>query len=383
MILAVVAAESRRPAYRPRRELQAALTAAERVRGHPMDRHDHDARRSMEKPEPAAVDVAARAAERRRHDRAFANGVEAWLKPTDFKNDQMLFALTRRAARRWRRPADYRRRRSRPRYVALAGVGGLKALDLQKLLAGKLASARAVHLAVDATASRAARRRRSSKPRCSCSIRTSPRPATIRSVRAAQTAARGGGRQPRPLAGAGVRRKARADEHVESLHLAAADRRARRGARPREDDGVLPRALLQRRRLHVLHGRRVQGGRCGPAAGAIRRRRCRRRDKAASTSRTSASISPPAIEARRVEKGPRAARPDRDQLLRRPADRSGRTGEIIAATTVLDIALRDMLREDLGQTYTVSVGLSQSLPQRGDGSHRGELRRRAREHRRR
>jgi zinc protease len=41
--------------------------------------------------------------------------------------------------------------------------------------------------------------------------------------------------------------------------------------------------------------------------------------------------------------------------------------KIIAATTVLDIALRDILREDLGQTYTVSVGLSQALPQRGGG----------------
>src|SRR5205823_7356392 len=41
--------------------------------------------------------------------------------------------------------------------------------------------------------------------------------------------------------------------------------------------------------------------------------------------------------------------------------------KIIAATTVLDIALRDILREDLGQTYTVGVGLSQSLPQRGGG----------------
>jgi zinc protease len=34
---------------------------------------------------------------------------------------------------------------------------------------------------------------------------------------------------------------------------------------------------------------------------------------------------------------------------------------------VLDIALRDILREDLGQTYTVAVGLSQPLPQRGAG----------------
>jgi len=41
--------------------------------------------------------------------------------------------------------------------------------------------------------------------------------------------------------------------------------------------------------------------------------------------------------------------------------------QIIAATTVLDIALRDILREDLGQTYTVSVGLQQALPQRGGG----------------
>ena len=41
--------------------------------------------------------------------------------------------------------------------------------------------------------------------------------------------------------------------------------------------------------------------------------------------------------------------------------------QIIAATTVLDITLRDILREDLGQTYTVAVGLSQPLPQRGAG----------------
>ncbi len=40
---------------------------------------------------------------------------------------------------------------------------------------------------------------------------------------------------------------------------------------------------------------------------------------------------------------------------------------ISAATTILDIVLRDILREDLGQTYTVQVGLSQALPQRGAG----------------
>jgi zinc protease len=41
---------------------------------------------------------------------------------------------------------------------------------------------------------------------------------------------------------------------------------------------------------------------------------------------------------------------------------------VAAATTVLDIALRDVLREDLSQTYTVSVGQGgTSLPQHGGG----------------
>jgi zinc protease len=34
---------------------------------------------------------------------------------------------------------------------------------------------------------------------------------------------------------------------------------------------------------------------------------------------------------------------------------------------VLEIALRDILREELGETYSVGVGLSQPLPQRGAG----------------
>jgi zinc protease len=40
---------------------------------------------------------------------------------------------------------------------------------------------------------------------------------------------------------------------------------------------------------------------------------------------------------------------------------------VLAAADVLEIALRDILREELGQTYTVSVDLAQGLPQRGGG----------------
>jgi zinc protease len=39
----------------------------------------------------------------------------------------------------------------------------------------------------------------------------------------------------------------------------------------------------------------------------------------------------------------------------------------LAATDILELALRDILREELGQTYTVSVGLAQAPPQTGGG----------------
>src|SRR5262249_13805691 len=43
-----------------------------------------------------------------------------------------------------------------------------------------------------------------------------------------------------------------------------------------------------------------------------------------------------------------------------PSDDPADQESVGAASTVLELTLRDMLREELGQTYTVSVGLSQS-----------------------
>jgi zinc protease len=50
-----------------------------------------------------------------------------------------------------------------------------------------------------------------------------------------------------------------------------------------------------------------------------------------------------------------------------PSEDPNEQERVSQAATVLEIALRDILREELGQTYTVSVGLSQPLPQRGAG----------------
>src|SRR5204863_1112257 len=72
----------------------------------------------------------------------FANGVEAWLKPTDFKNDQILFNMTAMGGASLAAPADYPEAMLAPTLVDLSGAGGLKALERQQVLTGKLASAR-------------------------------------------------------------------------------------------------------------------------------------------------------------------------------------------------------------------------------------------------
>src|SRR5262249_18686677 len=71
----------------------------------------------------------------------FANGVEAWLKPTDFKNDQVLFSLTASGGSSLAPPEKFFEAQLATAQVSLSGAGGHSAVELQKLLAGKIASA--------------------------------------------------------------------------------------------------------------------------------------------------------------------------------------------------------------------------------------------------
>jgi zinc protease len=71
----------------------------------------------------------------------FGNGVEAWLKPTTFKNDQILYTLTAPGGASLATPSDFEEAALATNYVRTSGIGGLKALDLEKILAGKIASA--------------------------------------------------------------------------------------------------------------------------------------------------------------------------------------------------------------------------------------------------
>jgi len=69
-----------------------------------------------------------------------SNGAEVWLKPTDFRNDQIIFTSYSRGGLSLAQQADYQTATLANSLVALGGVGGFTPTDLQKLLAGKIAN---------------------------------------------------------------------------------------------------------------------------------------------------------------------------------------------------------------------------------------------------
>ena len=70
-----------------------------------------------------------------------SNGVEVWLKPTDFKNDQVVISAYAKGGASLASPEDFHEATLATSLVGLGGLGGLSPVDLSKLLAGKIASA--------------------------------------------------------------------------------------------------------------------------------------------------------------------------------------------------------------------------------------------------
>ena len=68
-----------------------------------------------------------------------SNGVEVWLKPTTFRNDQISFTSYSKGGLSLATPDDYFNASLATSLVGLGGVGGFTPVDLGKLLAGKLA----------------------------------------------------------------------------------------------------------------------------------------------------------------------------------------------------------------------------------------------------
>jgi zinc protease len=95
------------------------------------------------KPEPGKVTSRREIAEIGVTVLGLSNGVEVWLKPTDFRNDQVLFSSYGRGGLSLVAPDDYLHASLATSLVSVAGVGGFTPVDLGKLLAGRLGSASA------------------------------------------------------------------------------------------------------------------------------------------------------------------------------------------------------------------------------------------------
>jgi zinc protease len=70
-----------------------------------------------------------------------SNGVEVWLKPTDFKNDQILFQAYAPGGVSLANEKDFKSASLSTAMVGVGGMGGLNPVDLSKMLSGKIAQA--------------------------------------------------------------------------------------------------------------------------------------------------------------------------------------------------------------------------------------------------
>jgi len=347
-------------------ELQAAIATATKTRVTPWA--DTSATRALMEHAPAAAAVTSRSSMDDVGVTAvrFANGVEAWLKPTDFKNDQVLFSLNAPGGSSLAPPADYAEASLATALVSSAGAGGLKALDLQKVLTGKLVSARPyIGLSSQGISGSAAPAQLETALQLLYQEFTAPGDdaesfALLKKQLAAAVSNRG--RAPGQIFGEKLQQintsghytsQPLTPERVESLSrekmIAFYKERFKNAA---DFSFFMVGAFKVDEAIPLL----AQYVGTLPSTGTP-----------TSQFKDVGLHFPEGTKQEKVEAGREPRGQTVISFFADPSIDPQEQEKIIAATTVLDIALRDILREDLGQTYTVQVGLSQALPQRGSG----------------
>ncbi len=91
-------------------------------------------------PTPGKVTSSRRIAELQTTVLTLSNGAEVWLKPTDFKNDQVLLSAYARGGASMAQEREYYETVLSASLVSVSGLGGLSPPELGRLLAGKIAS---------------------------------------------------------------------------------------------------------------------------------------------------------------------------------------------------------------------------------------------------
>ena len=319
------------------------------------------------KPEPAAITATRKVDEVGLTIVRFANGVEAWLKPTDFKNDQIVFALQARGGTSLAPQSDFMEASLSTAYVNLSGAAGLKALDMQKLLAGKLAGASPyASLSTHGFNGSAAPAQLETALQLLYARFTQPGddPEAFDLMKR-QLSAFVANRLDNPETVFGDKldevntsnhytSQALTVERVNALDRAKMTSFYRQRFSNAADFTFFMVGAFKVDDALPLLARYVGGL---PSTG-----------KGTSDFKDVGILFPAGTQRVKVEKG---REPKASTVLSFFADPPGNDPmeqeRSLAATDVLEIALRDILREELGQTYTVSVDLSQGLPQRGGG----------------
>lgn len=296
----------------------------------------------------------------------FSNGVEAWLKPTDFKNDQVVFSLVSSGGASLAPPETYREASLSPAQVELSGAGGHKAVDLQKMLAGKIASASSfVSLS-------------------SHGISGSSTPANLETaLQLLHLEFTAPGDDPEAFALIKKQLEAAYLNRDRNPGLLFGEKLSQVNTGGHYT--VAPLTLDRIARLDRAAMMRFYKDRFANAAdfaffmvGAFKvddtlplvAKYVASLPSKGSPSQRFHDVEirfPAAVERARVEKGREPRSQTVVSFAADPPLEENEQTRVEAATEVLEIALRDILREELGETYSVSVGLQQPLPQRGAG----------------
>ena len=297
----------------------------------------------------------------------FANGVEAWLKPTDFKNDQVLFSLAASGGTSLAEPDEYTEAQLATSLVGLSGVGGHNAVELQKLLAGKIASASPFFTLSTQGISG------SSTP---ANLETGLQLLNL-NFTAPGNDEEAFGLIKRQLEAAYANRDSNPNA-IFGEKLSAVNTMSHYTSRPLTLARI---GTLNRAAMATFYRARfanaadftffiVGAFKVDEALPLVARYVGSLPSTGTPSSRfKDVGISFPAsVEKALVEKG---KEPKGTTVLSFAADpplEENEQGRVEAATQVLEVALRDILREELGETYSVSVGLTQRLPQSTGGS---------------
>jgi zinc protease len=319
------------------------------------------------KPEPAAITSTRKVDAVGLTIVKFANGVEAWLKPTDFKNDQVVFSMQAKGGTSLAASDDFVEALLATSYVISSGAAGLKAVDVQKQLAGKIASAAPyASLSTHGFEGSAAPAQLETALQLLYARFTQPGddPEAFELMKR-QLTALVANRLDSPEAVFGDKlEQVNTSGHYTSLPLttarvAALDRTKMvkfykdRFANAADFTFYMVGAFKVDEALPLLQ--RYVGGL--PSTGA-----------AASTFKDVGLKFPGAVQRETVKKGREPKSETVISFYAEPAANDPMEQErALAATDILELALRDILREELGQTYTVSVDLSQAPPQKGGG----------------